>query len=164
MILSSIAAMASNRVIGKGNDLPWHIPEELKFFKNKTKGHILIMGRKTFESVGVGKPLPHRLTVVITRQKDYAPEGVVVCANIDDAVKFCESKIGEWPEEVFVCGGSEVYRQFMDRVDRIYLTEIEKPYEGDTKFPPFEADKFNLTWTEEHTEPENFKFQLFERK
>ena len=164
MILSAIAAMASNRVIGRDNQLPWNIPADMKFFMEKTKGHCLIMGRKTFESLPNGKPLPKRLSVVVTRKEDYQPEGVAVCQSIDEAIEFCKSKIGEWPEEVFICGGGEIYKQTIDRVDRIYLTEIEKPYEGDAKFPEFDRNKFELTWCEEHNEPEPFKFQLFERK
>lgn len=164
MILTSIAAMSSNRVIGGNNQLVWNIPKDFQFFKQKTSGHIIIMGRKTYESLGEKRPLPNRKTIVVTRQKDFEEKGVIVCHSVNEAIQAAKGLIGEWPEEVFICGGEEIYRQTMNSVDKIYLTEIEKVYEGDARFPEFELQDFDLTWVEEHSEPEPFKFQLFERK
>ncbi len=168
MILSSIAAMARNRVIGVDNKLPWHIPEDFKFFKEKTKGHVLIMGRKTFESLG--KPLPNRFHIVITRQPEYKYEdpNVEVVHNLQMAMELAhmlttkfKAKFGD---EVFIAGGGEIYKQAMDLVDRIYLTVIEKDFPGDAKFPDFNEDDFSLTRNELRTEPIPFSFRTYERK
>ncbi|MCB0394744.1 MAG: dihydrofolate reductase, partial [Bdellovibrionales bacterium] len=107
-MLSHIAAVGKNRAIGTSGDLPWHIPEDLKYFKSKTKGHIILMGRKTFESLGVHKPLPNRLNVVVTRDNKYTAEGAFVFTDLELAIQFCESKTSEWPEEIFICGGGEI--------------------------------------------------------
>ena len=162
MILSQIAAMAKNRVIGKDGDLPWSLPEDMKFFREKTKGHMIIMGRKTFESFP--KPLPQRLHVVITRQKDYkAPEGVHVFHSIDEAVEFCKDKTGEWGDEVFIIGGGEIYRQSLPITDYIYLTEIDQEFEGDAQFPEFD-EQFEIASREDRFEPINFSFCLYKRR
>lgn len=138
MTLSAIAAMAANRVIGVDNDLPWHLPEDLKFFREKTKGAVMIMGRKTFESLG--KPLPGRYHVVVTRNPDYRyeHERVRIVESIDKAVDFARTLTPPWPDEVFVVGGGEIYKQSLHLVDRIYLTRIEKDYAGAARFPEFE--------------------------
>ena len=162
MIVSAIAAMAKNRVIGVDGDLPWTLPEDLQFFKNKTKGKIIIMGRKTFESLP--KPLPNRLHVVITRNKDYvAPEGVHVFTDINKAMAFCRTELGNWDEEVMVIGGGEIYRQTLDFTDYIYLTEIDKEFAGDAKFPEF-GDEFILAQKDERYEPMNYSFNLYKRQ
>lgn len=163
MILSAIAAMAANRVIGKNGDLPWKIPEDFKFFKDKTTGHIMIMGRKTFDSLG--GPLPNRLHVVITRQKDYEPEGAHVFNSVADAMDFCQDQTdsGAWPEEVFVIGGGEIYQQMLEQTDRIYLTEIHQDFEGDAKFPEFDDDDFEEIERRERYKPVRFDFVTYER-
>lgn len=164
MILSAIAAMAANRVIGVGGDLPWKIPEDFKFFKTKTTGHIMLMGRKTFESLG--GPLPNRLHVVITRQADYEPEGAHVFGAIGDALDFCQaqSDSGAWPEEVFIIGGGEIYQQLLSATDRIYLTEIQKDIDGDTTFPEFSEDEFEETARSHRDHPIPFDFVTYERR
>ena len=139
MTLTAIAAMASNRVIGSAGDLPWRIPEDFKFFKDTTTGHIMIMGRKTFEATGL---LKNRLHVVITRQKDYKPEGAIVVHSVDAALDYCRGKKAEWGEEVFIIGGGEIYREMLPLTDRIILTEIKKDVPGDTKFPDFSRQDF----------------------
>ena len=168
MILSSIAAMARNRVIGTDNKLPWHIPEDFKFFREKTKGHVLIMGRKTFESLG--KPLPNRFHIVITRQESYKFEDptVQVVHNMNSALELAhllttkyQAKFGD---EVFVAGGGEIYTQAMDLVDRIYLTVIDQDFPGDAKFPEFNESDFELTRNDKRTEPVPFSFRTYERK
>jgi dihydrofolate reductase len=163
MILSQIAAMASNRVIGVNNGLPWDIPEDMKFFREKTKGHIMIMGRKTFESFG--KPLPKRFHIVISRQpqKTDHPE-VIWVSNFEQAVQIAQRLIPKWPEEVFIVGGGQIYEQTLPKTDRIYLTVIEKPFEGDAKFPEFSELEFELKEKKDRTEPIPFSFRLYERR
>ncbi|MCB0377081.1 MAG: dihydrofolate reductase [Bdellovibrionales bacterium] len=162
MIVSQIAAMAKNRVIGVDGNLPWDLPEDMKFFREKTKNSIVVMGRKTYESLG--KPLPKRLNVVITRQKDYkVPEGVFVFNDIEAALKFCEGKTKDWGEEVFIIGGGEIYKQALPMSDQLYVTMIDKEFEGDAKFPEFEAD-FIIADKDERFEPIPFAFCTFVRK
>jgi dihydrofolate reductase len=163
MILSAIAAMASNRVIGTAGDLPWKIPEDFKFFKDKTMGHIMIMGRKTYDSFG-GKPLPGRLHVVITRQKNYFPEGVSVFNSIEDALAFCRTQTAKWGEEIFIIGGGEIYSAMLPLTDRIYLTEIHREFPGDTRFPEFDKSVFRETERTPRTLPVPFDFVTYERK
>lgn len=138
MIVSAIVAMGTNRVIGINGGLPWQLPEDTKFFRQTTEGHIIIMGRKTFESLG--KVLPKRLHVVISRRKDYHPEGTHVFANLTEAFAFCETqtRTGQWGNEVFIIGGGEIYREALPRTDRIYLTEIHTDFAGDALFPDFD--------------------------
>ncbi len=163
MIFSQIAAMSRNRVIGVKNDMPWNIPEDMKFFRETTKGKIIIMGRKTFESLG-SKPLPHRLNLIITRQKDFQAEGVSVFPSIEAAVAFAKQQVDSkaWPDEIMICGGEEIYRQTLPITNRIYLTIIDKDYEGDAFFPQFDTTKFLLKEKRERQEPFPFSFCTFE--
>ncbi len=133
--ISVIAALARNRVIGIENRLPWKLPEDLAHFKALTLGHPIIMGRKTFESLG--RPLPGRTNIVITRNPDYAPTGCLTAASIADAVALC----GDVPE-VFFIGGAELYRQVLPLADRLYLTEVRIEAEGDAWFPEVERSDF----------------------
>ncbi len=161
MKLSAIVAMASNRVIGRDGDLPWRIPEDFKFFKDKTTGHIMVMGRKTFDSLpGL---LPDRLHVVITRQKDFRPVGAHVFPDVKSALAFCETQSAKWSDEVFIIGGGEIFRQTLDVTDRIYLTEIHKAYDGDATFPEFDKSAFKETQRIRRTEPEPFDFVTYDR-
>ncbi len=130
MTLSIIAAVSENHVIGKDNDLVWHLPADLKFFKNKTLGHSLIMGRKTFESFG--KPLPKRTSIVVTRQKDYQLpyDNCFVVHSLQQAIERVSKE-----DEVFVAGGSEIYDQALALAQKLYLTRIHANFEGDTFFP-----------------------------
>lgn len=130
--------MSQNKVIGKDNKIPWHIPEDMKYFREKTKGHAIIMGRKTFESIG--KPLPNRTNIIVTRQKNYQADGCIVTHTIEEALT--EGKKHE-QEEIFIAGGSEIYKESITSADRIYLTIIRKDFEGDTFFP----DYFQFTKT-----------------
>jgi dihydrofolate reductase len=124
-MISIIVAIAQNGIIGGENNLLWHIKEDLLHFKNITTGHPVVMGRKTFESIG--KPLPNRTNVVITRQKDYKIEGGIVVHSLDEA-------IGLFPpeEEIFIIGGGEIYKQAWSIADRLYITWIDAPFDGDT--------------------------------
>jgi len=127
MIVSQIAAMSENHVIGKNNQLLWHMPEDLKHFKNTTSGHTVIMGRKTFDSVG--KPLPRRRNIIITRQ-NITIEGCEVVNTIEAALALCAGE-----DEVFIVGGAEIYKQSLHLTDRVYLTIIHHHFEGDSFFP-----------------------------
>lgn len=142
---SIIVAMSANHAIGKDNKLMWHIPEDLKRFKDYTTGHHVIMGRKTYESIidQLGKPLPNRTSIVITRNGDYkAQEGDIVVSSIEDAFKTAEDR-GE--TEVFVIGGGEIYDRTIDTVDTIYLTRLLDMFEGaDTFFPAVDYSNFDI--------------------
>lgn len=127
MIVSQIAAMSENHVIGKDNKLLWHLPNDLKHFKNTTSGHTVIMGRKTFDSVG--KPLPKRRNIVVTRQA-ITIEGCEVVNSVEAALALCKGE-----DEVFIVGGAEIYKLSLHLTDRIYLTIIHEQFEGDSFFP-----------------------------
>ncbi|MCY1081415.1 dihydrofolate reductase [Archangium lansingense] len=158
MKISAIVAMATNRCIGRDNTLPWRLPADLKRFKQLTMGHTLIMGRKTYESIG--RPLPGRTTLVVTRQRDYAPEGVQVAHSLEQALEQARG------DEVFIAGGADLYRQAMEHVRRLYLTRIGRDYEGDTFFPELDLSGWKLIAEEHHpataTEPP-FSFLTYER-
>ena len=159
MSLSLIAAMASNRVIGVDNRLPWRLPEDLARFKALTLGHALVVGRRTFESIG--RPLPGRRMIVLSRQPDFAPAGVQVVRSLEEALEAA----GEG--EVFVGGGSELYAMALGRADRVYLTLIEHPFPGDTFFPKLDPASWVLTSDEPHPPgpafPHPFRFQVLDR-
>lgn len=127
MPVSIIVAFDENRLIGRDNGLPWHLPADLKHFKQITMGHYMIMGRKTFESIG--KPLPGRTSVVITRQAGLQFEGCIMASSLEDAIKKCPSD-----EEVFVIGGAEIFSQAMQICDKLHTTLIHHQFEGDTHF------------------------------
>ena len=124
MIKSIMVARSDNRVIGRDNDLVWHMPADLKYFKETTTGHYVVMGRKTYESVN--KPLPGRLNIIVTRQPDYHREGCITVHNVEEAFQLGE-KNGQ--EELFVLGGAQIYELALPQVDRIYLTEIKAEFE-----------------------------------
>jgi dihydrofolate reductase len=128
MKISIIVAMAANGVIGNDNELPWHLPADLKHFKQTTMGKPILMGRKTWESIG--RPLPGRTNIVITRDSAYSAAGCIVVNSIEAAI----AAAGE-QEEVMVIGGAELYRQVLPRADTIYLTRIHASFDGDTRFP-----------------------------
>ncbi|MFQ5930282.1 MAG: dihydrofolate reductase, partial [Acidobacteriota bacterium] len=138
MRLSIIAAVSANQVIGHNNRLPWRLPADLKRFKSLTMGHHLLVGRKTFESIG--RPLPGRTTVVITHRNDYAPKGVLVAHSLNEAVKMASGD-----DEVFIAGGAQIYRQTLARADRLYLTLIHEDFEGDAYFPQFDESDWLLS-------------------
>jgi len=135
--LTIIAAASTNNVIGFDNRLIWNIPKDLKRFKNLTQGHSVIMGRKTFESLP--SPLPNRRNIVITRNKDYSPEGIEVFRNIEDAIYECKDD-----QQPFIIGGGEIYSQTINLVDKIELTRVYKDYKGDAFFPEIPINKFEL--------------------
>ena len=130
-MISMVVAMSQNRVIGKSGKMPWHIPEDLQYFKALTTGHTVIMGRKTFESIG--RPLPNRLNVVLTHDEAYEADGCEVAHSIEEVIRKYHKK----EEELFIIGGSTLYKAFMPYATKLYITLIEKYFEGDTFFPMF---------------------------
>lgn len=128
--LALIVAQAENRVIGLNNEMPWHLPEDLQYFKQVTLGKPIIMGRKTFESIG--RPLPGRTNIVITRQTDWRADGAEVVGSLDEAIKKASQ---EKPEEIMVIGGAQIYEASLPLADRVYLTQVHQAFEGDTCFP-----------------------------
>jgi dihydrofolate reductase len=150
MIISFVVAIAENNAIGKDNGLLWHLPADLKHFKQITNGHTIIMGRKTFDSMG--KPLPNRRNIVITRNADLKIEGAEVTTSLDDALALCKTE-----EEVFIIGGAEIYKEALDKTDRIYLTTVHQGFEGDAYFPELDRNKWVETAREEHQPDEKNK-------
>jgi len=142
--ISVIAALARNRVIGIENRLPWRLPEDLAHFKALTLNHPILMGRKTFESLG--RPLPGRTNIVITRNPDYRPEGCLVADSIPAALALCADA-----DEAFFIGGAELYAQVIPLADRLYLTEVDIDAEGDAWFPDYDRSAFREASRESHT-------------
>lgn len=139
--VAMIVAMAKNRVIGVDGKLPWYLPEDLKFFKRITQAKPLVMGRKTFTSIG--KPLPNRLNVVVTRDTEFSHEGVRVCHNLPAALELADQHATiEAAEEIMVMGGGEIYRQALPFAQRLYITEVDVDVEGDAIFPDFDAQEW----------------------
>jgi dihydrofolate reductase len=152
-----IAAIAANRVIGSKNTIPWHLPDELQRFKKITWGHALIMGRKTHESIG--KPLPGRRNIIITRNRKYTAVGCETVHSLDEAYRICKNE-----RKVFNAGGEELYRQGLDYADTIILTVLSKPYPGDVYFPEFSLDTFFLV-AEEHVQADpRYTIQIYHRR
>ncbi|MEQ1721527.1 MAG: dihydrofolate reductase [Nitrosomonas sp.] len=137
--LSLLVAMSKNRVIGKNNQLPWHLPEDLKHFKALTMGHPIIMGRKTYESIG--KVLPGRTNIIVTRQKNYVIPSAIVVDSIQSAFA-AGLKENSAKNEAFVIGGEEIFHQALTFSQRIYLTEIQKTFDGDTFFPALNSQEW----------------------
>lgn len=149
--ISLIVAMAANRVIGRGNALPWRLPEDLRRFKRLTMGHTLVMGRKTWESIG--RPLPGREIVVITRQEGYGvPPGVSVARSVEEALEAARG------DEIFIAGGEEIFRQTIGRADRLYLTLIHEDFPGDTFFPEIDPARWRLVLREDREPTEEVPF------
>lgn len=137
MSIALIAAISRNHVLGKDNQLVWHLPKDLRFFKTKTLGYPLIMGRKTFESFG--KPLPGRTNIIITRNPDYRVEGATVVASLDEALREAATHNSD---TIFIAGGAEIYRQAMPLADTMYLTHIHADLDGDAFFPEFSEEEW----------------------
>lgn len=140
MIVSAIAALSRNRVIGKNNDLPWRLPDDMKFFMETTKGHHVIMGRKNYDSLhDKYKPLPNRTNIVITRQKDFKAPGCTVLHAVQPALEIAKKNS---EPECFIIGGAEIYKLAMPYTTRLYMTEIDAHIEGDTFFPEINKDEW----------------------
>lgn len=154
MTVTLVAAVARNGVIGKDGGLPWHLPDDLRHFKAVTMGGVLVMGRKTYESIG--RPLPGRTTVVVTRQQNWAAEGVLTARSVTEALELAES-LGD----VFVVGGAEIYHQTLELADVLELTHVDRDPEGDTWFPPVDWSRWR---TARHEVKDGFTLTRYERR
>jgi len=158
--ISIIVAMARNRVIGANGAIPWHLPNELQLFKRLTMGHHIVMGRKTFESIG--RLLPGRTTVIVTRQAGYAVPGAVVAHSLEEALAACAAD-----DEIFVIGGAELFRSALPRADRIHLTVVDAEPAGDTLMPEFEPKDWREsgaeTFSRDDRHPYGYRYSVLER-
>lgn len=157
MELILIAAMARNRVIGRNNSIPWHIPEEMQFFKNSTMGHAVIMGRKTFESIA--KALPGRLNVVLSRDKKLQIPGCRVAGDLRAGIKCCKGY-----EKIFIIGGRSIYVEAMNIVDTVLLSVLDREYEGDILFPYLPMKQFAHVSEQKLGETDRFTLHTYRRK
>ncbi len=159
-MISIIAALAENRVIGVNNTLPWRLPNDLKHFRRLTTGHAIIMGRKNYESIG--KPLPERTNIVVTRNRDYRVDGCLIAHSLDEALRLA----GDDPE-IFIIGGAEIYREALPFADRLYLTRVHAAVKGDTFFPEIDNNNWKETACEHHAADEKhayaYSFVVLER-
>lgn len=159
-MISLIVAMDKNGLIGKENNLPWNLSADLAYFKKVTIGHTIIMGRKTYQSIG--QPLPGRQNVVITRDPDFVAEGCTICHSIEDALKYGKN------EEVFIIGGANIYTEFFPYADRLYTTMIDDSFDGDTYFPQIDFNLWSISWEEkgikDEKNPYDYRFLVYDRK
>ena len=163
MILSLVVATDENNVIGKDNKLPWHLPNDLRYFKNLTWGMPILMGRKTFESIG--KALPGRKSIVITRDQNWKHDHVEVVHTVEDAIQKAR---GHDVKEIFVIGGAEIFNTSFAEANRIYLTRIHHKFEGDAYFPEVSTEDWNLVQNKfchaDEKNPYSHTFQVWEKK
>jgi dihydrofolate reductase len=164
MNISVIAAMSSNRVIGNNNSLPWKLPDDLKRFRDLTMNHCLIMGRKTFESIG--RPLKGRELIVVTRQPGYSHENIRVCHSLEEAIQLAERI--EQNGKIFIAGGAQIYAQTLTLADEMYLTFIHKEFPGDAYFPQFNDKYWQLTEDDEKIFPSDeqslkYSFRIYNK-
>lgn len=153
-MINIIAAMGKNRVIGKDNKLPWHISDDLKNFKKLTSGNVVVMGRKTFESIG--KPLPNRVNIVISSSMPET-EGIIVCHDIPSALE----KARSYNKEIFIIGGATIYQQTIPWADRMYLSYVKGDYDGDAFFPEYDESKWKIDHKEQFTD---FEMTVYVKK
>lgn len=158
MKISLIAALSKNRVIGKNNDLPWHLPDDMKYFMQTTKGHHVIMGRRNYESIPEKfRPLPNRTNIVVTRQKDFVASHCLVVNSIEEGLSIAK-KAGEL--EVFIIGGAEIYKVGMALTQRMYLTEIQAEIQGDTYFPEIAPSHWKEISRVHHSADDRHQFEF----
>ncbi len=162
MIVSAIVATAKNNVIGKENGIPWHLPDDLKYFKRTTLNHHIIMGRKSYESIG--RPLPKRTNIIVTRDPFYTVSNCLVAHSVEEALTLA---LDNSEEEAFIVGGGEIYTQALPFVERLYLTEIDLEVEGTVHFPELNMDEWKLISSEAHKADEknehDYVFKVLER-
>jgi dihydrofolate reductase len=166
-MISLIAAMSKNRAIGKDNKIPWHLSEDLKRFRQLTVGKCIVMGKNTFDSIG--KALPKRINVVVSRTMDIpetnnneTPPSLLVFRDLKSAIDACITWINHFklPDEIMICGGSQIYTQTIDSCDRMYLTILEEEYEGDTFFPNFNEEDWEVVSEEKH---DGYRYVTYDR-
>ncbi len=162
MIISSLVAMTKNRVIGKDNEIPWYLPADFAYFKRTTIGHTVIMGKNTY--ISIGRPLPKRTNIVITRDPYFISSNCVVVHSITEALQYAHEN-GE--TEAFIIGGGQIFNQTLDLWDKLYLTEIEIELDGDIFFPDLDMNQWKLVSEDPHTKDEkneyDYNFKIFER-
>lgn len=162
MTLSAIVAISSNNVIGKDNDLPWYLPADLKYFKKTTLGHPVIMGRKSYESIG--RPLPKRTNIIVTRDPFYISSNILVTHSMEEAISLAEDINND---EVFIIGGAMIYESSLPYLNRMYITEVQTDIEGDTFFPEWSQEEWRLVSEDHHTADEknefDYAFKVYER-
>ncbi len=163
MTISAIVAISENNAIGKDNQLPWHLPEDLKFFKRTTMGKPVLMGRKTFDSLG--RPLPGRLNIVLSRGNVALPEGVLLYHSLEEGIDKLKDSDSD---EVFIIGGGQIFEEAMDLIDRLYITEVHTTIEGaNAFFPDVDHSHWKLVWEEKHQADEkhqyDYTFKQYER-
>ena len=163
IILSHIAAVSQNHAIGLKGKLPWHIPEDLQYFYQTTKNKILIMGRKSFESLG--KALPSRLNIVLTNNPSFKAEGAVTFGSFDMALEYSRQPklLQKYGSEIFIAGGGEIYKQTLGLADRLYITRIHKNYKGDAFYPKIPLERFKETSCKRRLQPVPFSFLVYEK-
>jgi dihydrofolate reductase len=166
MIISLIAALAKNRTIGKNNDLPWHLPDDMKYFMQTTKGHYVIMGRKNYDSIPEKfKPLPNRTNIVVTRKKDFNAPGCLVVNSLEKGIDLAHMAN---ETELFIIGGAEIYKLSLPEANRLYLTEINAEIHGDTFFPEVKKSDWNEISRKHHAKDErhlfDFDFVIYDKK
>lgn len=152
-ILSAIAAMAENRVIGQDNQLPWRLPADLAHFKTLTTGHPVLMGRKTYKSIG--RPLPNRTNIILTRDPDFSAPDCIVVTSAETAVTMA---IEIDQEEVFIIGGAEIYQQLLPKIQKLYLTLVHHPFKGDAYFPELPASEWQEISREKHSKDDKNEY------
>lgn len=165
--ISMIAAMDKNRVIGNGDEIPWHIPEDFKYFKAQTLGKPIVMGRATFESIHAmkgsdphgGSALPKRQNIIITRQNDYIAADCIVCPSVDSGISAAKSYVDD-ANEVMIIGGGTIYEQALPFTDRLYITIVDGEYEGDVFFPQFDKEEWHETSCDPH---DGYTFYIYDR-
>lgn len=163
IIIAAIAAMSKNRVIGRDNALPWHIPEDFKYFKRTTFGKPVIMGRKTYESLG--QPLPGRINIVISRNPDTIEGDVFAVDTLEKAIERATAiATAESVEEIFIIGGGQIYEAALPQTDRLYLTVIDETFEGDAHFPEFNQADWTETSSKHFDDPVPYDIKVFDRK
>ena len=166
MIISMIAAVATNRVIGKDNDLVWRLPDDMKYFMETTQNHFVIMGRKNYESIPHKyRPLPNRVNIIVTRQEDYKAPDCVITNTIEEAIDYAKEQN---QEEVFVIGGGQIYKQSLPLAHKLYITEIKEHFDGDTYFPDYDPRQWDELSRKHHGKDEkhkhDFDFVIYKRK
>ncbi|OHA41707.1 MAG: hypothetical protein A3G59_03170 [Candidatus Taylorbacteria bacterium RIFCSPLOWO2_12_FULL_47_20] len=164
MTVSLIAAVAKNGAIGNKGKIPWRLSDDMKYFATVTNGHTVIMGRKTYESIlkHLGKPLPNRTNIVVTKQENFNASGCIIAENLDAAIKAVLS------EKIFVIGGSQIYEAALPFADKLYITHVDAETDGDAFFPKIDHRKWVKTWEECHTKDDkndyNYCFAIYERR
>ncbi|MFS0656731.1 type 3 dihydrofolate reductase [Bacillus sp. 179-C3.3 HS] len=160
-MISMIVATGNDRVIGLDNQMPWHLPADLTYFKKVTSGHTIVMGRKTFESIG--RALPHRRNVVLTTSPTFQAEGCDIVHSIEDILSLVSNE-----QELFIIGGSKLYEEMMPHADRLYITHIHHSFEGDRYFPPYDENDWTIVSREkgqsDEKNPYNYEFVVYDRK